>query len=125
MSLTNEMISDVLNLRIADLAKWEWKQDDLVFEERRNINGKYDIHAREDLLQAIFLQYLGISWSVEFKGKAKIFCDSAWKRLPVTIDKKERLRREHFLGETVDDKASVQHKRFEIFAKKFYFPILL
>lgn len=60
-------IADVLNMRMASLQRWSWGEH-VPLEQRRHMNGSYSIHMHEDLLQAIFLHYIGIKWSVFFKG---------------------------------------------------------
>jgi hypothetical protein len=60
-------IADVLNMRMASLQRWSWGEH-VPLEQRRHLNGSYSIHMHEDLLQAIFLHYIGIKWSVFFKG---------------------------------------------------------
>lgn len=49
-------------------------------EPRRQLNGKYRIKMDEDILQAILLHYVGVSWSVHFKSEFKylIYRDEVW-----------------------------------------------
>jgi len=60
-------LADVLNMRMACLHSWSWGSEVSV-EARRQLNGKYNIYMHEDLLQAIFLQYIGVQWSVKIKA---------------------------------------------------------
>lgn len=60
----------------------------------------------EDILQAIFLQYLGIQWSIAMKGmlKSLISNTDVWKRPQKHMIPKEAVfRREYFLGKTQSD----------------------
>lgn len=79
-------VADVLNMRIAALDVWEWDSDGLPVEQRRHVTGKYHIYIEEDLLQAIFLQFIGVKWSVFFKKAFIEFSeyDGAWKSLRVS-----------------------------------------
>ncbi|KAL5355528.1 hypothetical protein BJX96DRAFT_141449, partial [Aspergillus floccosus] len=55
-------ISDVLNMRYADLENWDWRagKDGIPVLPRQQVNGKYRIWMDEDVLQAIFTQYIFI-----------------------------------------------------------------
>lgn len=67
-------VADVLNMRISSLETWTWSSPDLQGEDhvplevRRNVNGNSHIYMHEDLLQAMFLQFIGVKWSVMFKS---------------------------------------------------------
>lgn len=67
---SNEVIltelADVLNMRMSALDTWSWGAE-VPVEARRQLNGKYNIYMHEDLLQAIFLQYIGVQWSTRLK----------------------------------------------------------
>lgn len=79
-------VADVLNMRLSALDGWEWDANGLPVEQRRHVTGKYHIYIEEDLLQAIFLQFIGIRWSVFFKRVFTEFSefDGAWKSLRVS-----------------------------------------
>ena len=71
--LKNELvlgeIADVLNMRFADLNSWNWEADDgIPVMPRQQLNGKYRIWMDEDVLQAIFVHYIGIRWCVNLKS---------------------------------------------------------
>ena len=91
VEITSE-IADVLNMRMAALDEWSWGERVQV-EERRQLNGNFNIYMHEDLLQAIFLQYIGVSWSVHWKQtlsgfrKTKDVWKTVQKSLPLN-DKK-------------------------------------
>jgi hypothetical protein len=55
-------ISDVLNMRYADLGNWDWRagKDGIPVLPRQQVNGKYRIWMDEDVLQAVFTQYIFI-----------------------------------------------------------------
>jgi len=61
-------IADVLNMRFGDLKSWTWEADEgIPVMPRQQLNGKYRIWMDEDVLQAIFVHYIGISWCVALK----------------------------------------------------------
>ena len=67
---------DVLNMKMADIKNWQWDagEEGLPVEPRRQLNGKYRIMMDEDILDAIFLHYVGMTWNV---GMKTILCDVA------------------------------------------------
>ncbi len=71
--LTNEVavgeIADVLNLRFGDLENWSWETErGMFYKPRRQLNGKYRIMMDEEILQAIFLHFICVKWTVEMKA---------------------------------------------------------
>ncbi|KAJ5771338.1 uncharacterized protein N7511_003389 [Penicillium nucicola] len=92
-------VADVLNMRIASLDSWAWDRNGIPVEMRRQLNGKYRVFMDEDLLDALLLQYLGTTWSVEFREVFEIFLHShAWKPLREEIPEEYKERRRYFLG---------------------------
>jgi hypothetical protein len=92
-------IADVLNMRMASMTSWSWG-DGVTVEQRRMLNGNYNIHMQEDLLQAIFLQYIGVKWSVFFKGALVDFYqnNTAWTPLSEPISDTDKKRLDYYLG---------------------------
>lgn len=58
-------IADVLNLRFFDLDK----EEGMYYEPRKQANGKYRIMMDQDILQALFLHCIAVSWSEMLKQK--------------------------------------------------------
>lgn len=69
-------IADVLNMRLAALDSWSWGEEGVLLERQRKISGVYNFLVHEDLLQAIFLQYIGVRWSVFLQRDLREFRDS-------------------------------------------------
>lgn len=118
-------IADVLNMRMTSLQSWSWG-DHVPVEERRRVNGIYNIYMHEDLLQAIFLQFIGVKWSVFFK---KAFLDfrrykGVWKTAEKSISLLDRKRREYYLGPT-EDQPSVSLKKQRIYRARYFVSQLL
>ncbi|KUJ08149.1 uncharacterized protein LY89DRAFT_629916 [Mollisia scopiformis] len=112
-------IADVLNMRLASISTWDWEQE-VPIEQRRHVTGAYHIYIDEELLQAIFLQYIGIKFSVFFKEAFVKFADSgAWTSLRQSVATDARKRREYFLGPQ-QKKPSVQSKRQGIYKSIFF-----
>lgn len=114
-------IADVLNMRLEALDRWSWG-DHVLLEQRRQINGQFQIHMHEDILQAIFLHYVGVKWSVFFKSAFLALRDNSetWQRNRPDVPKSDKMRRGYFLGGqgqridgNLDDRRSkTQRKRY-------------
>jgi hypothetical protein len=84
-------VADVLNMRFADLRNWSWEADDgMFYEPRRLLNGKFRIMMGDDILQAIFLHFVGIPWSVQLNHsfKSLMVWKSLWK-CPIQMSNEE------------------------------------
>ncbi|KAH7117513.1 hypothetical protein EDB81DRAFT_818695 [Dactylonectria macrodidyma] len=120
-------IADVLNMRMSALRSWAWCSDTPVMVEmRRKISGIYNIHMQEDLLQAIFLQYIGVKWSVFFKRVFKEFRRSkdAWKSTRKDVPKAAKQRLGYYLGQ-FSRSPCLQATRARINFKKYFMAQLL
>lgn len=101
--LKNEVIlaeiADVLNMRLEALDRWTWG-DYVLVEQQRQINGQFQILMHEDIVQAIFLHYIGIRWSVFFKSAFLELRNSSeiWRSNRPDVPKSDILRRGYFLG---------------------------
>lgn len=118
-------IADVLNMRMTALADWSWG-DEVLLDERRQLNGTYNIYMREDLLQAIFLQYIGVRWSVFWKQKLSQLRKSpkVWKSSRASIAMLVRKRREYYLG-ALPERPSFESKKQRIYRKGYFLSQLL
>ncbi|UPK95031.1 hypothetical protein LCI18_005966 [Fusarium solani-melongenae] len=119
-------IADVLDMRISALGSWNWSSDAVPLEMRRKISGIYNVHLQEDLLNAIFLQYIGVKWSVFFKDAFEDFrrCENAWKSTRADIPKIDKRRLGYYLG-PLSDSPSLQSARTKIYNSKFFMTQLM
>jgi hypothetical protein len=110
-------IGDVLSMRLSALDRWSWG-DQVPLEQRRKLNGTFEIQMHEDVLQAIFLQFIGVKWSVFFKSAFRnVRRHNAWNRHRAEIPKNDLMRRDYFLGKhwtkrysTLDGKRDELHR---------------
>jgi hypothetical protein len=107
-------------MRIANFHTWSWETE-VPIEQRRHVTGAFHIYIDEDLLQAIFLQFIGVKWSVFFKQAFTNFSnyDGAWTSLRQSISRPDKKRREYFLGPQTK-KPSVQSKRQGLYKYIFF-----
>ncbi|OCK90807.1 uncharacterized protein K441DRAFT_577843 [Cenococcum geophilum 1.58] len=78
-------IASTLNMKFSDIRNWKWRSPEkgLRVEARQNSDGIFCMTAEEDLLETLFLQGIGVSWSIVVKGCLKGFIkkeDRVWKR---------------------------------------------
>ncbi|KAI4196249.1 MAG: hypothetical protein LQ350_006664 [Teloschistes chrysophthalmus] len=92
-------IADVLNMRIMALDDWSWGHE-VLLEKRHQLNGTTKVYMDEDVLQAIFLQYIGLRWSVFWKKALRSFRSSngVGKISHTPMSLSDRKRREFYLG---------------------------
>ncbi|KAH8882783.1 hypothetical protein GQ53DRAFT_798583 [Thozetella sp. PMI_491] len=112
-------IADVLNMRMATRSSWRWNSP-LVIEQRRNLNGRYRFYPDEDILDSMFIHYIGQRWAVHFRSQLMQFAwrEGVWKRDTPAITKEDARRRRFFLGENGRDLSgdmSVRHHRDQYF----------
>ena len=93
-------IADVLNMRWTDVKNWSWDAGDegIPVRPKQQLNGKTRIHVDEDILQSLFLHYVGTQWSVSFKAICLQAFDAIW-RTSAPIPTEEMDRRRFYLGE--------------------------
>lgn len=91
-------IADVLNMRMATRKTWSWESD-LVIDQRRQLNGRYRFYPDEDLLQSIFLHYIGMKWAVELHSRFRDLL-SVWKPSLDPISSHDMQRLHFFLNIT-------------------------
>ncbi|OTA54200.1 hypothetical protein K449DRAFT_358631 [Hypoxylon sp. EC38] len=115
-------VADVLNMRITALDSWSWGPS-IPLEQRRQITGVYNVLMHEDLLQALFLQYIGVKWSVFLKDAFSSFrntdgaWESSWKAIPST----DMQRRFYYLGSEVNQEVHNVHRLRDRIYYKHYF----
>ena len=113
-------IADVLNMRMAALKDWSWGNE-VLLEQRRQISGTFNIYMHEDLLQAIFLQYIGVRWSTFWKHAFASFrkASGVWKDSRATVSHLDRQRRDYYLG-AVSRGQNVDLERHRLYRKQYF-----
>ena len=101
-------LADVLNMELDALESWSWGASPIPLQLRRHLNGKYRFVMDEEILQALFLHFIGTKWAVHLKAVFKSFFHSgAWKQSSSkSLDRKARQRREGFLGSVAEREGS-------------------
>ncbi|QKX61952.1 uncharacterized protein TRUGW13939_09108 [Talaromyces rugulosus] len=119
-SITLKEISDVLDRRLKSVQEWSWGSE-VLLEQRRQVNGSFKIYMHEDLLQAIFLQHIGLKWSVFWKSSLSQFQQSEgiWKSPGSSISSLEKMRRQYFLG-PLNSNDSVASSKEGIYSEKYF-----
>ncbi|PKS05105.1 hypothetical protein jhhlp_008472 [Lomentospora prolificans] len=119
-------VADVLNMRLAALDSWSWG-DMVGVEQDRLISGIYNIRMHEDILQAIFLQFIGVQWSVLFKDLFRVFrkTKGAWKFKGKDVPLAKRRRLQQQLGGALHSSNSLQARRHGIYTGGYFVSNLL
>ena len=112
-------IVDVLNMRFADFENWDWEAGDqgIPVLPRQQLNGKYRIWMDEDVIQAIFIHYVGIKSCVELKAALTAFItdhddDTVWRwQTTPAMTEIDRLRRRYYLGRTREPLNIIEERR--------------
>ncbi|KAI5921343.1 hypothetical protein F4810DRAFT_678610 [Camillea tinctor] len=120
-------IADVLNVRFADFESWDWQagEEGIPVLPRQQLNGKYRIWMDEDVLQAIFIHYVGTTCCVSLKAVLEHFIgrkDGLWKwQSGPRLTHKEALRRDYYLaGNYTAGVDSVDEERQKNYRKSFF-----
>ncbi|KAK3059283.1 hypothetical protein LTS18_011225, partial [Coniosporium uncinatum] len=117
-------MSDVLNMDLNSLDSWKWDPSPVPVGMRKQINGKYRVYMDEELHQALLLQFIGSKWAVLMKTAfTKFFHSGAWMVSSYrTLGKKDRQRREYFLGSATDTarNASIRNKRRSSYQDNYF-----
>ena len=90
-------------------------------EQRRQLNGNFNIYMHEDLLHAIFLQYIGVRWSVFWKQTFSYFRQfrGVWKTARTAIPATDKKYRDFYLGPTTNGR-SVLAKKQSIYRQDYF-----
>ncbi|KAJ9149294.1 reverse transcriptase [Pleurostoma richardsiae] len=99
-------IADVLNMRFTDLRQWQWDagEEGIRVMPRQQLNGKYRIWADDDMLQMVFVQYIGIRLCNLLKSALKDFISDrsiwTWSQgaMESTPTQRDMDRRQYFTG---------------------------
>jgi hypothetical protein len=115
-------IADVLNMRLSALSSWVWSSEGPVqVEMNRKISGIFNITMQEDLLQAIFLHYIGIKWGVFFKhalGELRMV-EGTWLSARDAIPKEDKRKLGYYLG-PLQDGPCVDEVRNKVHAMRYF-----
>ncbi|KAL6412392.1 hypothetical protein AUP68_03595 [Ilyonectria robusta] len=96
-------VADVLNMRMQNRKSWAWDTA-CPIEQRRSLNGRYRFYPDEDLMQSIFLYYIGRRWGVEIRKSCGAILHNVKVMKPAVraLTKEEARRRKYFLGPALD-----------------------
>ena len=113
-------VADVLNMRMAAIGSWSWGHE-VPLEERRQLNGTYNIYMHEDVLQAILLQYIGVKWSVFWKKAFSSFrkAKDVWISPDRSVNQLDLKRRDFYLGDIARG-PSVESEKCKMYRKDYF-----
>ncbi|KAK6330565.1 hypothetical protein TWF718_002765 [Orbilia javanica] len=119
-------IAMVLTLRLREIENWKYSDESIQLNFRRHLNGKYRCYADESLLDAIFLQWIGVKWGIELRRVLRIVHNSsAWLRPTDPIDEARQEVRKALLPHEPPKKATNSIAIHEkTFMKEFFLTLL-
>lgn len=135
-------IADVLNMRFSDLKQWytsslsldfgfqltwprHWDtgKDGIRVMPRAGLNGKYRIWADDDILQMIFVQYIGIKLCNILKPALKKFMKSVCARDlegHAPLSQRDQDRRRYYLNEYYYTDNNIEEERRDAYMETFF-----
>lgn len=115
-------MADVLNMDLESLDSWNWEPSPVPMHIRRQVNGKYRVFMDEEINQAILLHFIGAKWAVHMKKAfSDFFHSGAWLQAPFrSMSKKDRQRREYFLGQMGTTNSSVRNCRRKMYKRTYF-----
>lgn len=115
-------VASLLTNRLRNLKRWEWPSSCEVVELRRGLAGEYKAFMNEDIITALFLQYVGVQWASYFKGQfmkiyeSKIFAEVYCHDESIEAKRKE-FHQSTFLACLPDSMQSQDSQQQEEYAK--------
>ncbi|KAL7266365.1 hypothetical protein RUND412_011091, partial [Rhizina undulata] len=119
-------IASVINILLRDLKNWKWPEEGVNIRLLRQLNGRYRAYLDEELLTAIFLQFVGIEWSAHFRNTLNRLMkrqDGGWKRPKSALNPKQRELHKHMI-EDLDDVEGLTDWRDEMFWENYFMNLL-
>ncbi|KAK9761073.1 hypothetical protein K7432_014290 [Basidiobolus ranarum] len=108
--------ASVLNVMLRNVANWCWPEEGVPVDLRRGLNGKYRAFMEEDIITALFLQYVGAEWCAFLKKKfISIYDSNIWVKPDVLhkrtiVGHRQKLQRSTFLLSSLPDSVEFQSK---------------
>ncbi|KAF3929667.1 hypothetical protein AA313_de0201970 [Arthrobotrys entomopaga] len=121
-----EEIAMVLTLRLREIENWKYADPAIQLNFRRHLNGKYRCYADEPLLDAIFLQWIGVKWGMELRRVLDILHQStSWARPGDPIDAaRQEVRSTMIPGEANTISPNSIQTQQNRFMKEFFLTLL-
>ncbi|KAF3932418.1 hypothetical protein ABW19_dt0209571 [Dactylella cylindrospora] len=119
-------IASVLTLRLREIENWKYSDPAIQLNFRRHLNGKYRCYADEPILDAIFLQLIGVKWGMELRRVLGILHKSgAWCRPKGEIDAaRQEVRSVMLPKESTETPQNSIDAHNKAFMKEFFLTLL-
>lgn len=117
-----EEVASLLTNRLRNLSRWEWPSSCAVVKMRRGLAGECKPYMDEDIITALFLQYVGVQWASYFKGQfMSLYHSKVWTKAhchPSSIEsQRNQFHESTFLSCLPDSMGSQDSKFQEEYAK--------
>lgn len=75
-------VASLLTNRLRNLSRWEWPSSCKTIKIRRGLAGEYKPFLDENIITALFLQYVGVRWASYFKKQfLSLYHSKAWRNV--------------------------------------------
>ena len=120
-SIILQEMADVLNLQVDALDSWSWGDEPINVEVRRSLNGKYRVYMDEEIMQALLLHFIGMSWAVYLKPVFSVFFHSgAWQQSTRSpMDGETRVRWQSY-GLNITQDKNVRNERRRTYMSDYF-----
>lgn len=125
LSENSEALGEVASLltnRLRNFSRWEWPSTTETVETRRGLAGEYKSYLNEDIITALFLQYVGVIWAAFFKRQfLTLYRSKAWTKafcFSQSIEaERKKFHESTFLSSLPDSMSSQVNKSQDEYAK--------
>ncbi|EWC47701.1 hypothetical protein DRE_02901 [Drechslerella stenobrocha 248] len=118
-------IAMVLTSRLREIENWKYSEPSIQLNFRRHLNGKYRCYADESLLDAIFLQWIGVKWGIELRRVLGILHNSSlWLRPVGQINGARQEVRKVMLPREAQAHAIPIEQHEDAYMKEFFLTLL-
>lgn len=117
-----EEVASLLTNRLRNLSRWEWPSSCKLVKMRRGLAGEFKPYMDEDIITALFLQYVGVQWASYFKRQFfALYRSNVWTRkhcFDTSIEwKRNQFHESTFLSCLPDCMATQSNKHQDEYAK--------
>ncbi|KAJ3122530.1 hypothetical protein HK098_002756 [Nowakowskiella sp. JEL0407] len=121
-------VTSVLNIMLRDLDGWNWPAVGVTMQWKRALNGKYRCFPDEEIVSAIFLEFIGLQWSVKIHSELdRILQSAVWKRPEASLTPAQTAKRNHMVSDVNNGRNGqkcLSTSRGSAFMEKFFMSLL-
>ncbi|TFK67973.1 hypothetical protein BDN72DRAFT_65894 [Pluteus cervinus] len=114
-------LASVMTMRLSSLDSWAWPSSGLEVEFRRFMNGKYRALTEPEIVDALLLQHIGITWQIRLKQVFGWFIERrSWKRSYSALKPEDRNKIGQQTQQFTGDAGSIEVTRHQYRKQHFF-----